>query len=248
MSDNHVDEVKLYKDIKKYKDKVEVVENTMTHLDLKHAEIYSKNAQEVLETDDPSQKDLNKLKKSEHQKKLGDGMADDYVRMIKKKWSKYDPNVEKWDLDEFDEALFMGTLVDTTREKLNRYIAAEKDSFSQKKFMDHYAPRFMKEIRGRLEGAAGQHITDDHTGAILNLTVEKGLIDKIKDYIDRDKSLLFLRQYKGQKMGAQDLINIDKDFKSETKGQGELLPDHVVADLEKKLEEEKKKKLEKLAS
>lgn len=179
-----VEKEKKYEHLKKYEKKSREADNITTHIDLTHMEVYAKAAKDVLKVEkdnveDIRQKDLEKLKEDKFQIKLADKMADLYRDSAKEYFSRAKEKAgEKWDVDEFDEALLIRSLYGTTRQELKQIIANEKDQFSPEKFMAAYRKKFMETISRDLKDAAGQHLKSEHIEDIIKYTgIDKHDVD-----------------------------------------------------------------------
>jgi len=169
------EEDKKYEHLKKYEKRSREADNISTHLNLTHMETYAKAAKKVLKVEkdnveDIRQKDLTKLKETKYQIQMADEMADMYKEGAKEYLSKAKKDAgEKWDLDEFDEALLLRALYGTTRQELRARIAQKKDGFSPNYFME-LKDEMMEKIKGDLKAAAGSHLKDEHIEDIIKYT------------------------------------------------------------------------------
>jgi len=245
-------ENKYMNDIKKYEKLSKEADNLATHIDLNHIDIYANSLKKKLKVkkdnvEDINQTDLELLKDPKYQKAVADEMADRYKESSKdffdKVKKKYEESGEEWKLDEFEEALLTDAVHGVTRSELKQIIATEKDQFTPEKFMSKYRPQFMKKIRVKLKSAAGQYLTEEHLEHILNYTLEDDLIGKVKDYLNINHGKMLLENYKGQKLGKADILEIHKEHESEGIS---LLPSGVAKDLEEDVKKKKKESLEKL--
>lgn len=226
-----------FEHLKKYEKKSKEAENMITHIDLTHMENYAKTAKEVLKVEkdnveDIRQKDLSKLKESEHQLKFADKLADSYRDSAKEYLSKANKGKE-WDLDEFDESLLVKAVYGTSRNHLRRIIGNEKDNFSPDRFMKEYRSAFMEDITQTLHGAAGTHLKDEHVKDIIKYTGIDKIEDLVPDYLNLNIAKIILNQYnhKGEALTRSDIEAIIN--RSEGK-----IPEQLL----KKKEKEKEKK------
>ncbi|MBW2965648.1 hypothetical protein KY342_00930 [Candidatus Woesearchaeota archaeon] len=182
------EENKKYKHLKKYEKRSREADNISTHLDLTHMETYAKAAKKVLKVDkdnveDIRQKDLTKLQETKHQIAMADEMADMYKASAKEYFSKAKKDAgEKWDLDEFDEALLIRALYGTTRQELRMRIAELQDRFNPNNFMQ-LKDKMMERIKDDLKAAASSHLKDSHIEDIIKYV-------KIEEHVDPSRVAL----------------------------------------------------------